>query len=167
MAIADWGGFAWGEGPWGGAPIATLRERRRAHIVWLVEVALLGVGAPVLYFSDRNIDHMNVTYERYIQSVSGIDVELMRATSDSLNSPVSITFRNGKWRALDFLIEAGETNPFEGAPVTVKAVHLDDEKNPTDAETIFVGILEEPRQITRRDFTCMASSVEFFADLRR
>lgn len=166
MGHSGWGEFGWGGTPWGGDSLATLRERRRAHIAWLVDVQLLAPGAPLLKFSDINIDYVTDRYDRYIMAIGGVAQELERASSDSLNSPINITFRNGPWRAFSNLIEVGETYPFEGAAVTVKSVHLDDEKNPTDAEIIFQGILEEPRAITRRDFTCRAASVEFIADLR-
>ena len=162
----EWGGFPWGGAPWGGIALDILRNRRRAKIVWLVDVELLGAGAPVLRLSNRNLEYSIYRYQRYILAVTGIARELSRVDSDSLNSPVTVRFQNRPFMAFDFLIEAGETYPFEGAKVTISALHLDDDNLPTEAEIVFVGVLDEPRGITKREFTCRASSVEFFADLR-
>ena len=162
----SWGSFPWGGGPWGGLSLNLLRERRRAKIVWLVDVELLGSGAPVLRLSNRNLEYNIYRYEKYILKVSGIARQLSRLDSDSLNSPVSILFENRPFMAFDYLIEAGQTYPFEGARCTVSALHLDDDGNPTEAEIVFVGVLDEPQSITKKEFSCMASSVEFFSDLR-
>ncbi|MCK4785454.1 MAG: hypothetical protein KAV87_17005, partial [Desulfobacteraceae bacterium] len=80
----SWGSFPWGGGPWGGLSLNLLRERRRAKIVWLVDVELLGSGAPVLRLSNRNLEYNIYRYEKYILKVSGIARQLSRLDSDSL-----------------------------------------------------------------------------------
>ena len=125
MANSGWGEFAWGGAPWGGGLLrAQILERRRANIIWLVEIALRGPSAIVLYFSDRNILHDNINYEAYVTEVTGVSSISERFGESPLNDDISITFKNMAWRDYAHLVEVGDTEPFEGAIVTIKEIMI-------------------------------------------
>jgi hypothetical protein len=129
-----------------------LRDRPRAEPVYLVEIELKN-GGPTLYISDRNIVMTTQRYENYLDDLS------------DLNSFSVLKFRNDRYKTYDYLIEIGDTYPFEGATVTVKECYLDGNDS-SSAVVIFKGALEEPRDIDRMGFTCKVSPMEYVKDMQ-
>lgn len=144
--------------------IAEARGRTRLAPICLVEIILQGSGAPTLYLSDRNITVAGQIYEYYITGVDGLAEEIKRATSEGLNPRIDLTFWNARYAAYNYLIEIGDTYPFEGAILTVKECYLNDDGVPSVVETLFKGALDEPRDIDLMKFTCSASSMLFAKD---
>jgi hypothetical protein len=130
-----------------------------------VDIELRGAGAPTLRLSDKNIDYDVYSYARYIDNISGLAEDVERAGSGGMNADVSILFLNDPWGSDDRLIELESSYPFDGAVCTIKAVHLMDDGTPSEAETVFVGRLDQPEAIDLVHFRCRVSSKEFFADL--
>jgi hypothetical protein len=153
-----------------GAASAAARARRipafkrsRARSVWLVEIRLLNSG-PTLYLSDRNVTVQGQRYEYYLDDLSGLGEELRRADSGGLNADIALVFDNGRYQGYNRLVEIGETYPFDGAGVTIKAAYLDDDGTLLDLETVYKGVIEGPTGITPLAFECRVSSLEFFSD---
>jgi hypothetical protein len=139
------------------------RNRLYAKPHYLVEIAL-GNSGPTLYLSDRTITVGSRIYEDYLRDLSGIGVELKRGTSGGLNADIALSFKNDRHQSYDYLIELGDVYPFEGAECTIKEVYLDDDGNPSAAETVFSGLLDEPADIDLLSFRCSVSSMEMKAD---
>lgn len=139
------------------------RNRPFAKPVYLVEIALRNSG-PTLFLSDRTITVGSQLYEDYLRDLSGIGLELERATSGGLNADVTLSFRNDRYQSYGYLIELAETYPFEGAQCKIKEAYLGDDGNPSDAETVFAGLLDEPGDIDLLSFRCSMSSMETRAD---
>ncbi len=152
-------------------PVAAVEARGRTRLepVRLVEVELKNSG-PTLYFSDRNIEVGGQRYENYIEDLSGLGEGLRRAESPGPDSLLTLRFKNDAFESHDYLVEVGDTYPFEGAVVTVKEVYLDPPTGSGQAarqsETVelFKGILDEPRDIDLLGFTCGATSMEYAKD---
>ncbi|GAB4389055.1 MAG: hypothetical protein Kow0025_12080 [Thermodesulfovibrionales bacterium] len=134
-----------------------------ARPVCLVEITL-GNSGPVLYFSDRGVSVGGRAYEDYLEDLSGVGDELRRADSGGLNPAVTLRFRNDRYGPYGYLIEVGEEHPFEGAECVIKEAYLDDAGAPSEAETVFKGVLDEPRDIDLAGFTCSVSSMLMRAD---
>ncbi len=145
--------------------IAQARDKDRARPVYLMEITLLNSG-PTLYFSDGNITVGGQRYEDYLGDLSGLGEDIRRSDSEGLNANINLGFKNDRYKAYTYLVELGETYPFEGAEVTIKETYLDAAGVPSDAETVFKGALDEPRDIDLMGFACRVSSVEFRADLK-
>lgn len=143
---------------------AQARDRTRAEIVFLVEVQTLASG-PLLLLSDRNITIAGIQYADYIASVTGLGDQLTRATGAFANGNASIVFKNDPWDANAYLSDLLETYPFEGAAVTIKRVFVDDDGTTATPETVFVGNLDSPVNISTIAFTCSANCREMFASL--
>ncbi len=143
--------------------VAQARDRDRLHPVYLVEIVLLNSG-PTLYLSDRNITVGGQDYEDYMDGLSGLGSELERLDSSGLNSALKLTFKNDAYKSYDHLVEIGGAYPFERAEVTIKECYLDSTAVPSDTDTVFKGVLDEPRKIDLMRFTCMVTSMEFKAD---
>lgn len=139
------------------------RSLDRARPVYLIEIALQNCG-PTLYFSDRNITVDGRLYEDYVSSVETATEEALRTTSSALNSALAIGFRNERWRSYAYLIEVGETYPFEGGRLKLKETYLNDAGLPTGPETVFVGRLDAPEAIDLMGFKCGVSSMEYVSD---
>lgn len=131
--------------------------------VYLVEIALQASG-PVLYFSDRNVTVGGQVYEDYIASVTTPAEEALRPTSESLNAPLSIEFRNEPWRGFARLIEAGAEHPFEGGRCTLSEAYIDDAGVCGTPVTLFIGTLDAPAEIDLQGFTCAVSALDYGAD---
>ena len=144
-------------------PASTLRNRSRAEPIYLVDVTLKNSG-PILHFSDRNILVNVQQYENYIKDISGIEGEISRVDSAALNTDITITFKNDRYASYDYLIEIGDTYPFEGAECLIKEVYLDNDDNPSDIVTIFKGVIDEPQEIDLLSFQCKVSSMMFQKD---
>ena len=144
--------------------VARSRGYDRAEPVYFVEIALLNSG-PVLYLSDRNVTVSGQAYEDYLSDLSGLGDSLERATSGGLNADITLGFRNERFRSYSYLIEIGETYPLIGAACTIRECYLDASGAPSDTETAFKGVLDEPCDITLFGFSCGVSSAEFRADL--
>jgi hypothetical protein len=160
------------------------RARPRLEPVYLVGIELKGSGEvfrnyafettafqagpvpPKLNFSDRNIKVGSYFYECYLEDLSGLGEELRRTTSGALNADITLRFRNDPYSTYDHLIEIGDTYPFEGALCVIREVYLDDDGTPSNAVTVFQGVLDEPRDVDLMGFTCKVSSMEFAADRR-
>jgi hypothetical protein len=140
--------------------IAQARARAKTEPIYLVEIALLNSG-PTLYLSDRTVKVGSQTYQHYLNDLSGLSDELGRYDSAGLNSDITLRFDNAAFTsggtAYDYLIEIGDTYPFEGAAVTIQEVYLDPDGTPSAAGTLFVGVLDEPADIDIAGFTCKAS----------
>jgi hypothetical protein len=139
------------------------RDRSRLKPAYLLEISLKN-GGPTLYFSDRNIEVSEQKYEDYLEDLSGIGEEIKRATSEGINADITLSFKNDRFRSYSYLIEIGESYPFEGAEVVIKEVYLDDDGVPSDVEVIFKGVLDEPKDIDLMGFKCSVSSMEFHKD---
>lgn len=143
--------------------IAEARGTNRLKPVFLVEITL-GNSGPTLYLSDRNLTVAGQRYEDYLGDLSGLAEEVRRAESGGLNSDITLSFRNDRFQGYDYLIEMGETYPFEGAACVIKEVCLDDADNTSETETLFKGVLEEARDIDLIGFRCKVSSMLMKAD---
>lgn len=140
-----------------------LRDRPRVEPVYLVEITLKNSG-PTLYFSDRNIVVGAQRYENYIEEIQGIGEEIKRIDSTFLNIDITIVFKNEKYKTYNYLVEIGDTYPFEGADCTIKEVYLDDNNNPSDPETLLKCNLDELQEIDLMSFQCKVSSRIFQKD---
>jgi len=138
-------------------------DKRRLKPVYLIEITLQNSG-PVLYFSDRNITVGSQIYENYLESLSGLGRQLRRRNSETLNLDIDFTFKNQRYKNYSFLIEIGDTYPFEGAETTIKKVYLDDDNTPSDVEIIEKVVLDEPSDIDLMSFNCKASAVPYAKD---
>jgi hypothetical protein len=139
-------------------------DRSRLKPVYLIEITLQGAGAPILYFSDRNITIGSQIYENYLSDLSGLGEEIERATSESLNPDVSLRFRNDRYKTYGYLIEIGDIYPFDGAGIIIKEVYLDDNNTTSDVRIIFKGALDEPQDIDLLSFECSVSAMPFIKD---
>jgi hypothetical protein len=75
-------------------------------------------GTAVWIFGNR--------YEHYLDSLSGLGEEVQRATSEGLNTDITLRLANRQWRTEgEPLIAIGDTYPFEGASVVIKEVYFD------------------------------------------
>ena len=145
------------------AVLAILRNYPRIEPIYIVEIALKNSG-PTLYLSDRNITFGGQAYENYIKDISGIEGEISRVDSAALNTDITITFKNDPYASYDYLVEIGDTYPFEGAECLIREVYLDDDDNPSDIVTIFKGVIDEPQDIDLLSFQCKVSSMMFQKD---
>ena len=145
--------------------ISALRSLDRARPVYLLEIILNGVAPPTLFFSDVNINVGGQDYQDYLILVDSLKEQLERATSVSLNSPLTLTFKNAAFRTYSHLIKIDATNPFLGGTCVIKEVYLDDNGIPSTVEVLFKGVLESLMKIGLLIFTCKVSSVEFASDL--
>jgi hypothetical protein len=138
------------------------QARDSAHVapIILVEVTLKNSGG-THYFSDRSITVAAQRYEDYISNSLTIGAQLERDTSAGKNADVNIVFKNQAYKTYDYLIEIGETYPFEGADVTIKEVYLLDDGTLSDVDTLFVGALDSPKGIDLLSFSCKAISSEY------
>jgi hypothetical protein len=141
--------------------IIQAREKLYTTPIYLLEITLKNSG-PTLYFSDRNVTVSGQIYEDYLEALSDIGKELRRASSQGNNYDIVLKFKNDKYLTHDYLILIGETYPFEGATCTIKEVYLDN-GTLSAVETVFVGQLDEPRNINLLNFECNISSKEFIA----
>lgn len=130
-------------------------DANRLELINLVE---LNIPSLPLYLSDRTIEISGVEYEDYIHSINGIGADFNRDTGESTNSDIDIVFRNLRFRSYSHLIEASSSFPFDGVGVTVKEVYLYDSTAVTTPRTIFIGELEEARDINLLEFRCKATS---------
>jgi len=148
------------------ATIAQLGDRARLHPVWLVEITLKNSG-PTLYFATRNVNVGSQRYENYLLEVQGVGDELRRVDSSGLNTRITLSFANKKFKTHKNLIEIGDTYPFNGADTVLKQVYIDDDGNPSsDVKTWFKGKIDQPDNIVRnRSFDCKLSSRLFFLTL--
>jgi len=144
---------------------AQARARDRAEPVYLVEIELKNSGA-TLYLAERNITAGGMRYEDYLLEIDGVEDELLRASSDTFNAEVTLRLRNDRYGAYEYLILLGETYPFEGAVCTIKETYLDGASMPSAPETVFRGVLDEPRQIDLMGMVLTVSDMSFAADLR-
>jgi hypothetical protein len=142
---------------------AEARNRARTEPVILVEIELLNSG-PTLYLSDRNVTVGGRHYQDYLESLGSLGEELRRQDSSSLNTDASLRFRNDPYGGYAHLVEMEAAHPFTGAAVTVRECYLDEDGTPSDTETIFRGVLDEPREIDLLGFTCRISTMEHKAD---
>lgn len=140
-----------------------LKDRSRYKPAYLLELTLKNSG-PTLYLSDRNISIEGQIYEDYLDDLTGIGDELRRADSEGLNTDITLTFKNDKYKGYNYLIEIGDTYPFEGAVCVIKETALDDSGTPSVPETVFKGVLDEPEDIDLMGFKCKVSSMVFHAD---
>ncbi|MCP3680285.1 MAG: hypothetical protein GY782_08570 [Gammaproteobacteria bacterium] len=139
------------------------RTKLHAEPVYLFEIELKNSG-PTLYFSDRNITVGGQRYENYIDtSLVKIKNEVKRMTSEGKNASIPLKFYNEKYAAHTHLIEIDDTYPFVGSTVTVKEFYIIN-GTPSDTETIYKGILEEPVNITIATFECTLSSLIYAKD---
>jgi len=144
--------------------ISQMRDRPRAKPVYLVEIALKNSG-PVLYFSDRNIVVGGQNYEAYLNDLSGIEDEVRRLSTEGLNANIDLAFRNDKYKTYNYLIEIGDTYPFEGAECVIKETYLGDDDLPAQSTaTLFKGVLDEPGDIDLMGFKCRVSSSIYAKD---
>lgn len=133
------------------------RHRVSVTPTYLIEITLLGTSPPTLYFSDKNITIDSQIYLDFIDSLDGIGGELKLLTSDNLNSDISISFKNDPFQTYGYLSQIGDVYPFDGASCTIKECYKLIDGSYTDPETLFVGVLDEPRDITLVGFSCNVS----------
>jgi len=145
------------------AVLAILRNYPRIEPIYIVEIALKNSG-PTLYLSDRNITFGGQAYENYIKDISGIEGEISRVDSAALNTDITITFKNDPYASYDYLVEIGDTYPFEGAECLIKEIYLDDDGALSNMVTIFKGVIDEPQDIDLLSFQCKVSSMMFQKD---
>ncbi len=137
----------------------------RVRPVYLVKITLQGSGQ-TLYLSDRNVTVGGQEYEDYISAVTTPAEEARRPTSESLNAPLSIEFRNEPWRGFSRLIEAGAEHPFEGGRCTLSEAYIDDAGMSGEPVALFTGTLDAPAEIDLRGFSCAVSALDYAADNR-
>lgn len=116
--------------------MSQILESRRISIIYLVEIGLLN-GGPTLYFSDRNVVAGGINYENYVEAVDGITEEVKRSDSTFLNPSISIKFRNKRFLTHDYLIEIGDSYPFDGADCTIKELRYIDSPEASEILTVY------------------------------
>jgi alpha-tubulin suppressor-like RCC1 family protein len=144
--------------------IAEARSKIGVTPIYLLEITLLGTSPPTLYFSDRNIIISNQIYLDFIDSLDGIGEEIKFLTSENLNADITINFKNDPFQTYSYLSQIGDVYPFDGASCTIKEVYKLQDGTYSDVETIFVGVLDEPREITLTGFLCNVSDKVIFLD---
>jgi hypothetical protein len=145
-------------------PASETRDRPRLHPAYLVEIKLKG-GGPTLYLSDRNISTTARMYQDYIGDISGLTDMMSRSSSEVSNFEVVLSFKNDRYGDHEFLVELGDTYPFEGAECIIRDAHLGDDFTLSSVgEVIFRGVLEGPHDVDLMDFKCRALGMEHRAD---
>ncbi len=148
------------------ASVAQMRDSSRIQPVYLVQIALNG-GGPTLYFSDRNITVGSQIYESYLKDVEGIGNEIMRATSQERDAGVTLSFKNDAFQNYAYLIQIGDTYPFQGAICTINEIYENDLNGTQSEQTIvFKGALNEPQDVDLFSFTCKVSRMPWLMDRR-
>jgi hypothetical protein len=144
----------------------TTETRSKVNLtpIYLVEIGLLGTGAPTLYFADRNLTVSSQDYLDFIDSIDGISEELSFLTSSGLNADITINFKNETFQTYTYLIQIGDTYPFDGAVCTIKEVYKKQDGTYTTPETLFVGVLDELENINLSSFSCNVSDKIISAD---
>jgi hypothetical protein len=143
--------------------ILQARDGSRIKPVYLLVIVLENSG-DTLYLSDREITVGGNRYQSYLLNMTEIGEQLQRANSEGLNSNLTLNFKNDAYGAHPYLIQKGTLTPFEGATCTISEVYLDDIGTASDAEVLYVGVLDNPKSIDLMRFSCMVSSAEFQAD---
>lgn len=139
------------------------RSLDRAEPAYLVEISLKNSG-PVLYLSDRIITVGGVSYSDYLIDLKGLAAEIKRSSPMGVNPSIALTFKNNAYMSYGRLVEIGGTYPFEAAACAIKECYISDGGAASDAETIYKGILDEPRDIDLMQFKCGVSRVQFKTD---
>ncbi|MCK5012232.1 MAG: hypothetical protein KAS66_00270 [Candidatus Omnitrophica bacterium] len=135
------------------------RAKNRLEPVLLFDIELLN-GGGTLCFSDRTITIGSTPYHHYILNASDVSDAVKRDTSTGDNPAVTIIFNNKSFRTYLHLSLIAATYPFSGGKVTIQEVYLDDDGNPSTAETLFVGRLEEIKAETIEQFTLVAMNIK-------
>ncbi len=143
--------------------IAQARDGSSLEPVFICDIQLKNAG-PLLRFSTRQITVGGYLYEPYIEAISGLSDEINRIDSSFLNAAIQIVFKNLPFKTYDFLIEIADTYPFTGAQITVKEVYLSNGSPTSDTATLFLGNLDEPREIDIAAFKCNVSTRAFYLD---
>ena len=149
------------------APVSAFQARDASRITpaYLVQITLNG-GGPTLYFSDRNINVAGQIYEDYLKDLSGIGNEVLRATSAGRNTDITLTFKNDKFQGYDYLIQVGDSYPFEAAVCRIYEIYLDDSGLASQQALLFKGVLDQPQDIDLFIFKCKVSMMPFLMDKR-
>ena len=151
--------------------ITEARESVRVEPVYLVEITLMGEGAPVMRFSQRLLEAGGHLYEPYLMDVAGIGQTLARRGEGNTHHGISMRLDNLPWRGYDRLIEAGDEYPFEGAQCLLSECYMVDDgaagSEPTEVELLCRGILESPTGADLSGFTCGLLSLQYRADIKQ
>ncbi|MDA8174210.1 MAG: phage tail protein, partial [Nitrospiraceae bacterium] len=88
------------------------------------------------------------------------------ATSAGRNTDLTLTFENDRFQAYPYLIQIGDTFPFEAAICRIYEVYLDANGSPSQPVLLFKGVLDQPTEIDLFVFKCKVSMMPFFMDKR-
>jgi hypothetical protein len=141
-----------------------VRALPRCAPVPLVTLTLM--DGSVLHLSDRVITIGGVTYDSMVKEIGEIEESVERATSHANNSDFTMILRNVACTVggTDYssLIDADDAHPLDGAWCEVSTVLLEGGQV-TPLVPLFVGVTEEPQNITRANLTLRCSSVPAYA----
>ncbi|MBI5634852.1 MAG: hypothetical protein HZA15_15400 [Nitrospirae bacterium] len=146
-------------------PIEQARDNPRFEQVFLAIITLKN-GGPTLYHSTRNLSVFGYIYEDYLVSVSGLSSDVRRADLTSLNSDLTLIFKNDRILTYDYLSDLDTAYPFMGASLLLQEVYISAEGDLSEIETVFSGVLDQPTDIGLKEFTCQASTLLHDADRR-
>lgn len=117
------------------------RHHDRVEPVYLVEIKLLGDGAPLLYLAERDIVVDGTWYEGYLSGVEDLEWGIRRLAQGDAGKTPRLFIQNEPWHGYSRLVEAGEDFPFEGATLYIKEAYIDAAGAPTGSELLYQGLL--------------------------
>jgi len=116
--------------------------RDRVDTVYLVEIGLVGVSAPLLCMAERDILVDGTMYEGYLLGVEGLEWGTRRLAQGDDGEKPRLRILNEPWRGYSRLLESGEDFPFEGATLYIKEVYMDADREPTGSDLLYQGVIE-------------------------
>lgn len=120
---------------------AEARAHDRVEPVYLVEIELVGAGAPMLCLAERDIEVDGIRYEGYLLEVGNLEWGIRRIALGDSARALRLRIQNEPWRGYSRLVEVGEDFPFEGAKVYLKEAYIDSEGTTTGSELLFRGVI--------------------------
>jgi len=145
--------------------VSELRTYDRAESLYLVEITLVGAGAPVLYFAERCVTVDGTVYESYLAGIDGVKWSDL-TDSKGLHRSLRIRFINEPWGMYARLAEVGDDYPFEGATFSLKEVYIDIDEEPADSELLHRGVLNGLSSIDLMAFQAEVASPDLQAGIK-
>jgi len=144
--------------------VSELRTYDRAEPLYLVEITLIGEGAPVLCFAERGITVDGIVYEPYLSGIYGVE-EFGLSNSGGLDMSIRISFLNEPWGMYSRLSEVGDDYPFEGAAFSLREVYIGIDGEPSASGLLCRGVLDGLSSIDLMGFQAEVVSPEFRAGI--
>jgi len=139
--------------------VSELRTFDRAEPLYLVEITLVGAGAPVLYFAEQSVTLDEISYEPYLAGIEGVK----GGCSPFFGGPdmsIRILFLNEPWGIYSRLAEVGDDFPFEGAKLSLMEVYIGIDGEPAGPELLYRGVLGRLSSIDLMGFQAEVASPE-------